>query len=73
MVPFALLASRGCSTPCGLALALAAEFAPVRPERAERALDELARAHLDAVALSNAIDDLLVDLEAGFQRLAAAR
>jgi hypothetical protein len=83
MVPFALLASRGCSTPCGLALALAAEFAPVRPERADRALDELAawlagaqhdapedqlaavaelaRAHLDAVALSNAIDDLLVD------------
>jgi hypothetical protein len=83
MKSFALLARRGCSTPCGLALALAAEFAPVRPGRAEAALDELsawlvgvnhdspeeqltavaelARVHLEAVALTNAIDDLLVD------------
>jgi hypothetical protein len=42
MVPFAVQARRGCSTPCHLALALAAEFAPVRPARAERAIDELA-------------------------------
>ena len=42
MVPFAVQASRGCSTPCHLALALAAEFAPVHAARAERALDELA-------------------------------
>jgi hypothetical protein len=42
MVPFAVQASRGCSTPCHLALALAAEFAPVGPARAEHALDELA-------------------------------
>ena len=42
MVPFAVQASRGCSTPCDLALALAAEFVPVRPARADRALDELA-------------------------------
>ena len=35
MVPFALQASRGCSTPCDLALALAAEFVPVRPARAD--------------------------------------
>jgi hypothetical protein len=83
MVPFALQASRGCSTPCHLALALAAEFGPVRPARAEHALDELAAwlvgarfdepadqldalahlagAHLDAVVLSSAIDDLLLD------------
>jgi hypothetical protein len=81
MVPFALQASRGCSTPCHLALALAAEFVPVRPARADRALDELAawltgardgdpvdqvhaladlaRAHLEPVILSSAIDDLL--------------
>ena len=83
MVPFAVQASRGCSTPCHLALALAAEFAPVRPARAEQALDELAAwlvgarhddpedqlralaelagAHLEAVVLSSAIDDLLLD------------
>jgi hypothetical protein len=83
MVPFAVQASRGCSTPCDLALALAAEFAPVHADRAERALDELALwlvgvhddepldqlhtladltgAHLEAVVLSSAIDDLLVD------------
>ena len=83
MVPFAVQASRGCSTPCHLALALAAEFAPVRPARAERALDELAAwlvgargaagtdqlhaladlagAHLEAIVLSSAIDDLLLD------------
>jgi len=42
MVPFADQASRGCSTPSDLALALAAEFVPVRPTRADRALDELA-------------------------------
>ena len=83
MVPFALQARRGCSTPSDLALALAAEFAPVRPARAEAALDELAAwlagarhddpagqldalaeltaAHLEAVVLSSAIDDLLLD------------
>ena len=81
MVPFAVQASRGCSTPCQLALALAAEFVPVRPARADGALDELAAwlggardgdpvdqldalaqlagAHLEAVVLSTAIDDLL--------------
>jgi hypothetical protein len=42
MEPFAVQASRGCSTPCNLALALAAEFVPVRPARSDRALDELA-------------------------------
>ena len=83
MVPFALQASRGCSTPCLLALSLAAEFAPVRPARAEGALEELAAwlvgarhddpadqlealadlagAHLEAVVLTSAIDDLLLD------------
>ena len=83
MVPFAMQARRGCSTPSDLALALAAEFAPVRPARAEAALDELAAwlagarhddpaaqldalaeltaAHLEAVVLSSAIDDLLLD------------
>jgi hypothetical protein len=81
MEPFAVQASRGCSTPCNLALALAAEFVPVRLARADRALDELAArlfgardggpvdqlhalarlagAHLEAVVLSTAIDDLL--------------
>ena len=81
MVPFGVHASRGCSTPCQLALALAAEFVPVRPARADGALDELAAwlggardgdpvdqldalaqlagAHLEAVVLSTAIDDLL--------------
>jgi hypothetical protein len=38
---FALLVARGCSTPCGLALALASEFAPVNAARADLALDEL--------------------------------
>ena len=83
MVPFALQARRGCSTPCHLGLALAAEFAPVRPAHAEAALDELAvwlvgarhdepadqldalaelaGAHLEAVVLTGAIDDLLLD------------
>jgi Transglutaminase-like superfamily len=42
MEPFALLARRGCSPPCSLALALAAEFAPIRPGRADLALDGLA-------------------------------
>ena len=81
MEPFAVQASRGCSTPCSLALALAAEFVPVRPARSDRALDDLAAwlvgardgdpvgqlhalarlagAHLEAVVLSTAIDDLL--------------
>ena len=81
MEPFAVQASRGCSTPCNLALALAAEFVPVRPACSDRALDELAvslvgardgdpvgqlhalaqlaGAHLEAVVLSTAIDDLL--------------
>ena len=81
MEPFAVQASRGCSTPCNLALAVAAEFVPVRPARSDRALDELAvslvgardgdpvgqlhalaqlaGAHLEAVVLSTAIDDLL--------------
>ena len=81
MEPFAVQASRGCSTPCNLALALAAEFVPVRPARSDRALDDLAAwlagardgdpvgqlhalarlagAHLEAVVLSTAIDDLL--------------
>jgi hypothetical protein len=31
MVPFALLARRGCSTPCGLSLALAAELRVALP------------------------------------------
>ena len=79
MEPFAVQASRGCSTPCSLALA--AEFVPVRPARSDRALGELAvslvgardgdpvgqlhalaqlaGAHLEAVVLSTAIDDLL--------------
>jgi transglutaminase superfamily protein len=68
MVPFALLARRGCSTPCGRALALAAEFAPIRAERADLALDELSAsltgARLDAPETqlaANGIDDLLVD------------
>jgi Transglutaminase-like superfamily len=42
MLPFAVQASQGCSTPCHLALALAAEFAPVHTARAEDSLDELA-------------------------------
>jgi hypothetical protein len=83
MLPFVVQASSGCSTPCHLALALAAEFAPVHTGRAEHALDELAAwligvrddepldqlhamaqltgAHLEAVVLSSAIDDLLLD------------
>jgi hypothetical protein len=82
-VPFVVQAGRGCSTPAHLALALAAEFAPVRLARADAALDELAAwlvgarhddpadqldalaeltaAHLEAVVLSSAIDDLLLD------------
>jgi Transglutaminase-like superfamily len=42
MVPFSLMAQRGCTSPAGLALSLTAEFAPLRAERAEAALDELA-------------------------------
>ena len=90
MVPFALLARRGCSTPCRLSLALAAEFARVQAQRADLALEELAAglagaraelperqleavgelagARLEAVALTNAIDDLLVDPAAGALR-----
>jgi hypothetical protein len=83
MVPFTLLAQRGCTSPASLALSLTAEFAPLRAERAELALDELAArlggarhdrpegqlhaaadmlgAHLEALALDCAIDDLLLD------------
>jgi hypothetical protein len=42
MLPFALLARRGCPTNGCIALSLAAEFARVRGERAEAALDALA-------------------------------
>jgi hypothetical protein len=83
MVPFTLLAQRGCTSHASLALSLTAEFAPLRAERAEVALDELASwlagarddgpegqlhaaadlvaAHLEALALDCAIDDLLLD------------
>jgi hypothetical protein len=83
MVPFTLLAQRGCTSHASLALSLTAEFAPLRAERAEAALDELAAwlqaarddepdgqlhaaadlvgAHLEAIALDCAIDDLLLD------------
>jgi hypothetical protein len=83
MVPFTLLAQRGCTSPGSLALSLTAEFAPLRAERAGLALDELAAwlggarhdgpegqlhaaadmlgAHLEALALDCAIDDLLLD------------
>jgi len=83
MVPFSLMARRGCSSHASLALSLTAEFAPLRAERAEAALDELAAwltgarddqpegqlhaaaelagAHLEALALDCAIDDLLLD------------
>ena len=83
MVPFTLLAQRGCTSPACLALSLTAEFAPLRAERAEVALDELAvwlegarndgpegqlhtaadlvGAHLEALVLDCAIDDLLLD------------
>ena len=66
MVPFAVQASRGSSTPCKLALALAAEFVPVRPARAERALDEL------AAWLAGARDGDLVDLVDALADLAGA-
>jgi hypothetical protein len=74
---------RGCTSHASLALSLTAEFAPVRAERAELALEELAAwlvgarhhgpegqlhsaaelvaAHLEALALDSAIDDLLLD------------
>jgi hypothetical protein len=42
MVPFSLLAQRGCSSHASLALALAAEFGPVRIEAANAAIDDLA-------------------------------
>lgn len=83
MVPFTLLAQRGCTSHASLALSLTAEFAPLRAERAEVALDELAvwlegarddgpegqlhaaadlvGAHLEALALDCAIDDLRLD------------
>jgi hypothetical protein len=83
MVPFTLLAQRGCTSSASLALSLTAQFAPLRAERAELALDELAAwlagarddgpegqlhaaadmlgAHLEALALDCAIDDLLLD------------
>jgi hypothetical protein len=83
MVPFTLLAQRGCTSHASLALSLTAEFAPLRAERAEVALDGLAvrlegarddgpegqlhaaadllGAHLEALALDCAIDDLLLD------------
>ena len=51
MVPFMLLAQRGCIPHARLALSLTAEFAPLRAERAEAALDEL------AVWLDGARDD----------------
>jgi hypothetical protein len=51
MVPFTLLAQRACTSHASLALSLTAEFAPVRAERAEVALDEL------AVWLAGARDD----------------
>ncbi len=82
MVPFTLLAQRGCTSHASLALSLTAEFAPLRADRAEAALDELAAwlqaarddgpegqlhaaadlvgAHLEAIALDCAIDDLLL-------------
>jgi hypothetical protein len=83
MMPFMVLARRGCTSHASLALSLTAEFAPVRAARAELALDELAAwlvgarddgpegqlhaaadlvgAHLEALALESAIDDLLFD------------
>src|SRR5919204_3761613 len=83
MVPFTLLAQRGCTSHATLALSLAAEFAPLRAARADAALDDLAAwleaardgepegqlhaaadvigAHLEAIALDAAIDDLLLD------------
>lgn len=62
MVPFTLLAQRGCTSHASLVLSLTAEFAPLRAERAEVALDEL------AVWLEGARDDaepLLVDTATG--------
>jgi hypothetical protein len=83
MVPFTVLARSGCTTHANLALALTAEFAALRDDPAQRALDELAfglldaraarpgdqlqavadlaAAHLEAVTLDCAIDDLLLD------------
>jgi hypothetical protein len=48
MVPFAELATRHATTSASIALALAAEFTPVRATRADAALDELAAALLAA-------------------------
>jgi hypothetical protein len=48
MVPFTVLARSGCTTHANLALALTAEFAPLRDDRAQRALDELALWLIDA-------------------------
>jgi hypothetical protein len=83
MVPFTLLAQRGCTSHASLALALSAEFASLRAERAAAAFDGLAAclqgarddrpeaqlhavadligAHLKAIELDCAIDDLLLD------------
>jgi hypothetical protein len=83
MLPFTVLAQRRCTSHASLALSLTAEFAPLRAERAEAALDELAAwlvgarddrperqlrvaaevvgAHLEALVLDCAIDDLLLD------------
>ena len=83
MVPFTVLAQRGCTPHASLALALTAEFGPARIERADAALDALAAclqgarddrpehqlnaaadlvgAHLEALVLDCAIDDLLLD------------
>lgn len=83
MGSFTVLARAGCTTYAKLALALTAEFAPLRGERAQLALDELAvwllsarhdtpcdqlravadlvQAHLEALVLDAAIDDLLLD------------
>jgi hypothetical protein len=83
MGSFTVLARTGCTTHAKLALALTAEFAPLRGERAQLALDELAvwllsarhdtpcdqlravadlvQAHLEALVLDAAIDDLLLD------------
>jgi hypothetical protein len=48
MVPFAVLARSGCSAHANLALALTSEFAALRDDPAQRALDELAIGLLDA-------------------------
>jgi hypothetical protein len=73
MLPFVVQASSGCSTPCHLALALAAEFARVRAARAEHAIDELA-AWLVGARDDEPIDQLhaLADLTGAAPRPRAA-